>query len=404
MICWINPFTGLAGDMLLAALLDAGAPIEAVRQAIGDTGLNGWALTAEHATDHGLRGVRAHVEVTDEATERRAAELIEMASRATPQPVADMAVAALRALAVAEAHLHGTEPDLVHLHEIGGHDTVVDIVGVAAALHALGVTDTVCAPLPLATGNIRSAHGILPGPAPATLELLRGAEVTGSDLPGETVTPTGAALLHAAGARYGGMPAMTLATTGYGLGSRRLGDRANVTVVALGRTAALGTGTGPAEPGGDEDVVTLATNLDDVTAETLAHVVARALDAGALDAWITPALMKKGRPGHVLSVLARPAQVAELGTLLAAETGSLGLRVTGSRRRVLERSFGSVLVDGCRIGVKHGPYGSKPEHDDVAAAAAVLGLPLRTVAARALRLATPAEPDAAVRGLPEETV
>lgn len=401
MICWINPFTGLAGDMLLAALLDAGAPIEPVRRAIGDTGLTGWGLTAEQTTDHGLRGVRAHVEVTDEATERRAAELIEMASRATPRPVADMAVAALSALAAAEAHLHGTEPELVHLHEIGGHDTIVDIVGVAAALHALGVTEVHCAPLPLAAGNIRSAHGVLPGPAPATLELLLGADVIGSDLPGETVTPTGAALLHAAGARYGGMPAMTLAATGYGLGSRALVDRANVTVVALGLPAA--PSTGPTEPGGDEDVVTLATNLDDVTAETLAHVVARVLDAGALDAWITPALMKKGRPGHVLSVLARPAQVAELGTLVLAETGSLGLRVTGTRRRVLERSFGSVRVDGCRIRVKHGPYGSKPEHDDVAAAAAVLRLPLRTVAQRALRLAAAAEPGGTVAVRPGGT-
>ncbi|KOG74518.1 hypothetical protein ADK77_05315 [Streptomyces antibioticus] len=377
MICWVNPFTGLAGDMLLAALIDAGAPLDRIRSAVAATGLTGWNLTAERITDHGLAATRVQVEVTDPHTERRAAEVLEMAARAAPRPVAALATAAVTAIAEAEGRLHDADPADVHLHELGGHDTLVDIVGSAAALHALGVTDVVSAPLPLGRGRVEAAHGVLPCPAPATLALLAGAAVTGSDLPGETVTPTGAALLHAAGTRYGPPPPMTLDATGYGSGTRRLPDRPNVVSVSLGSPL-------PSAP--DEDVVVLETNLDDVTGELLGHVITRALDAGALDAWTTPAVMKKGRPAQVLHVLTSPHQERRLRDLLLSETGALGIRRVGATRTTLPRAFETVEVDGHPIRVKHGPYAAKPEHDDVVAAAAALGLSLRAVAVRALRL------------------
>lgn len=205
-ICWINPFTGLAGDMLLGALIDAGAPLDRIRSAVSATGLTGWDLTAERVTDHGLAATRVRVEVTDPCTERRAAEVIEMASRAAPRPVATLAVAALTAIAEVEGRLHDADPATVHLHELGGHDTLVDIVGSAAALHAFGVTDVISSPLPLGRGEVNSAHGVLPCPAPTTLALLTGAAVRGCGLPGETVTPTGAAILRAVRARYGPPP------------------------------------------------------------------------------------------------------------------------------------------------------------------------------------------------------
>ncbi|WP_431946911.1 nickel pincer cofactor biosynthesis protein LarC [Actinacidiphila sp. bgisy167] len=377
MICWINPFTGLAGDMLLGALIDAGAPLDRIRAAVAATGLTGWDLTAERVTDHGLSATRVRVEVSDPYTERRAAEVLDLATRAAPRPVADIAVAALTAVAEAEGRLHDTDPADVHLHELGGHDALVDIVGSAAALHALGVTEVVSAPLPLGRGEVNSAHGVLPCPAPATLALLAGASVKGSDLPGETVTPTGAALLHAVSARYGPPPPMTLGRTGYGAGTRSLPDRPNVVSVTLGaRTPA----------GGNEEVVVLETNLDDVTGELLGHVISRALDAGALDAWTTAAVMKKGRPAHVLHVLTAPHHEGRLRDLLLAETGTLGIRRIGATRTVLPRAFESVDVEGRPVRIKHGPHGAKPEYDDLAAAAADLGLPLRVVAARALRL------------------
>jgi pyridinium-3,5-bisthiocarboxylic acid mononucleotide nickel chelatase len=409
-IAWINPFTGLAGDMLLAALLDAGAPLDAVRSAITATGLTGWELRCERVTSHGLSATRVHVDVHDPATERRASELIAMASLTAPQPVADFAVRALTAIAAAEAALHNADPHTVHLHELGGHDALIDIVGTGAALHALGVTSVYSAPLPLGTGQVRARHGLLPSPAPATLRLLQGAVVTGAGLPGETVTPTAAALLLAAGAQYGPLPAMTLARTGYGAGSRQLPDRPNVASVTLGTEPPAAVTSAPVTSApvtsapvtsapvtsaavtpqagavtGDEIVEVLATNLDDVTGETLGYVIAQALAAGALDAWVTPAIMKKGRPAHVLHVLARPQDTPALQQLVFAETGTLGIRRSTVSRTALPRRSMTVDLDGAPIRVKRGPYGAKPEHDDLAVAAGRAGLPLRAVAERVAR-------------------
>jgi pyridinium-3,5-bisthiocarboxylic acid mononucleotide nickel chelatase len=395
-ICWINPFTGLAGDMLLGALLDAGAPLDDVRAAITATGLTGWELTCERITSHGLSATRVLVDVRDQATERRAADLIALASLSAPQPVADLAVRALTAIAATEAALHDADPHAVHLHELGGHDTLIDIVGTAAALHALGVTAVHSMPLPLGTGHVRSRHGLLPCPAPATLGLLEGAVVTGTDLPGETVTPTAAALLRAAGTRYTPPPAITLTRTGYGAGSRQLPDRPNVASVTLG-TVTPGTATPvPAAPGAvtgaaaatepdAETLEVLATNLDDVTGETLGYVISQALAAGALDAWVTPAVMKKGRPAHVLHVLVRPEDTLALQQLVFAETGSLGIRRSTVSRTPLRRQSTAIDLDGVSIRVKQGPHGAKPEHDDLVAAAGALGLPLRAVARRVAR-------------------
>ncbi|MFG1685260.1 LarC family nickel insertion protein [Nonomuraea sp. NPDC049269] len=328
MICWINPFTGLAGDMLLGALIDAGAPLHRMRAAVESTGLTGFELTAARVVEHGLAATRVHVDVTDDRSERRAAELIESAARAQPQQVA--------------------------------------------------APEVVCAPLPLGTGSVRSAHGVIPCPAPATLALLSGAAVTGTAIPGETVTPTGAALLVAARTRYGPPPLMTVAATGYGAGTRRLADRPNVTAVTIGHPA-------ESQQGAAEHVVVLSTNLDDVTGEVLGHTISRALEAGALDAWATPAVMKKGRPAHVLHVMAPPEAADQLSRLVLAETGSLGIRQTAAGRVVLPRTTRTVDVNGCAVRVKCGPYGAKPEHDDVAAASTRLGLPLRTVARHALQ-------------------
>jgi uncharacterized protein (TIGR00299 family) protein len=399
-IVWINPFTGLAGDMFLAALIDAGAPLDAIRASIAATGLTGWELTAERVTDHGLAATRVHVDVTDPCTERQAAEVIHLASRATPEPVAALAVAAVTAVADVEGRLHGADPATVHLHELGGHDTLVDIVGVAAALHVLGVTDVFSAPLPLGRGRVTSAHGVLPCPAPATLALLAGAAVMGSDLPGETVTPTAAALLRALGARYEPPPPFSLGRTGYGAGTRRLPDRANVTAVTLGVPAPAASSQDPLA----EDVVVLETNLDDVTGETLGHTITRAMESGALDAWVTPAVMKKSRPAHVLHVLTTRRDERRLRDLVLSETGSLGIRRVAATRTALPRDFETVHVDGHPVRIKHGPHGAKPEHDDLVSAAADLGMPLRAVAARALagsgRAAAPQHTDLLAGGQP----
>lgn len=371
-ICVISPFTGLAGDMLLAALVDAGAPLDAVRAAVTDTGLTGWDLAVPRVTTHGLTAAQATVSVSDHATSRKAAELIAMAGRVRTRAVADTAVAALRAIAEVEGRLHGEHPDEVHLHELGGHDTLVDVVGVAAALHALEVRTVHCEPLPLGTGTVRTAHGLLPCPAPATAKLLEGAQVTGTSLTGETVTPTAAALLLALNADYRPPPPMRLSATGYGAGTRALPDRPNVAVVRLGEVEA-----------GVRDLVVLETNLDDVTGELLGHVAELLLERGALDSWITPAVMKKGRPAHVLHALVTPEAAEEVERLLFAETGTLGVRWTTVRRTAAARTTDTVLVHGMPVRRKHGPHRGKPEYDDAVAVARQTGLPLRAVLAAA---------------------
>jgi uncharacterized protein (TIGR00299 family) protein len=371
LILWLNPFSGISGDMLLGTLLDLGAPLDGVRAAVARTGLDGWELTAEHVTRGGIGATRAVVEVTDTATERRAAELL---ARVADVPVASRAV---QAIAEVEARIHGIDPAQVHLHEIGGLDTVVDTVGVAAALDLLGVSEVHCGPLALGSGTVTTRHGVLPVPAPATAALLAqaGAPVVGAG-EGETVTPTGAALLVAAGARFGPLPAMALRGVGYGAGGRDPAGRANVLQALLGAAA-----------GAVEPMLLLETNVDDVTGEVLGHLVGRLLDAGAADAWLSPIVMKKGRPAHTVHVLVAPERAADCERIVLAETGSLGLRRTPVDRAALPRHTTTVDVDGHPIRLKHGPWGVKPEHDDVAAAAAALDLPLREVARRALEVA-----------------
>ncbi|SHL20999.1 hypothetical protein SAMN05443637_12126 [Pseudonocardia thermophila] len=383
MILWLNPLGGISGDMLLGALLGLGAPLDEVRAAVATTGLPGWELSAEQVRRGALQASRVVVTVERQPPHRAAAELLEVAGRARPAPVAELATRAISALAEVEGALHGVDPADVHLHEIGGVDTVVDAVGVAAALHLLGVEAVHCTALPIGTGTVRGAHGVLPLPAPATAALLAkaGAQVSGVPGRGETVTPTGIALLCAAGAVFGPVPAMTVRAAAYGAGGRDDPERPNVVQALLGEPV-----------GAVETVVQLETTVDDVSGEVLGHVLDRVLAAGAADAWITPVTMKKSRPGHVVHVLSAPERAAALETLLLRETGSLGARRRTVERVVLPRSTSTVTVEGHPVRIKHGPWGAKPEHDDVAAAAAALGLPLREVAERARRAAAADRP------------
>jgi hypothetical protein len=373
----LHPVSGVSGDMLLGALLDAGAPLDGVRECVASTGLAGWRLDVERGPAGGLVATRAVVQVADDVPERRAGELLDRVRRAEPAPVAELAGRAIAAIARVEAELHGVAPGDVHLHELGGLDTVVDTVGVAAALHLLGVTAVHSAPIAVGTGSVHTRHGVLPVPAPATAALLReaGAVVVGADVEGETVTPTGAALLAAAGTVFGPVPAMRIARIGYGAGTRTFADRPNVLQAILGEP--VGTAT---------TEVVIETNVDDVTPEVLAHALARALDEGAADAWVTPIVMKKGRPAHTLHVLTPPDRADAIAALLFAETGTLGVRRTAVEKVALPRHTRTVRVDGQPVRVKHGPHGAKPEHDDVVAAARATGRPAREVAAEALRL------------------
>lgn len=374
MILWLNPVAGLSGDMFLGALLDLGAPVEQVREIVASTGITGWTLEPNPVRG-GIVATRAVVSVSDNVPERRAAELLAIVRRAKPTAVAELAALAVEAIARVEAELHGEHPETVHLHELGGLDTVVDTVGVAAALHLLGVTEVHCAALPMGSGTVSTRHGELPLPAPATAALLAeaGAQISGTPIAGETVTPTGAALLLAVSAKFGPLPPMRIERVGYGAGTRVLPGRPNVVQAILGHAA-----------GSVSTMVLLESNVDDVTPEVLGHVITRALDEGAADAWITPVTMKKSRPGHTVHLLSSPERAETLAELLFAETGTLGIRRTHVQRATADRHTTTIHLHGQPIRIKHGPWGAKPEHDDLAVAARALGRPLRELAAEAL--------------------
>ncbi len=391
-ILWLNPFSGISGDMLLGALLHLGAPLDDVRTAVASTGLTGWELTAGSVRRAGLSACQAQVRVGETVPARRAADLLTLARAAVPAAAAELAASAIAALAEAEGRIHGVPAADVYLHELGGVDTIVDTVGVAAALHALRVKAVWSAPLALGAGVIEMRHGQLPAPAPATVALLEGAQVTGLHPTGgatavETVTPTGAALLRAAGCRYGPMPAMRVAASGYGAGARDVPGRPNVLPALLGaplEDQELEGAAAGQSPGGTETLIMVETTVDDVTGELLGDLPGLLLGAGALDAWITAVTGKKGRPAHVVTALCRPGQDEPVQARLLAETGSLGARRHPVQRSALPRREAEVTVQGHRIRVKIGPHRAKPEHADVAAAALATGLPRRVVAEQAL--------------------
>jgi len=273
---------------------------------------------------------------------------------------------------VAEGRLHRRPPEQVHFHEVGALDAIVDIVGTAAALEVLDVDEVFSSAVATGTGMVRAAHGMLPNPAPATVELLRGCPSYGIDVTVELTTPTGAALVSTL-ATFGPLPPMVIGSMGFGAGTADSDGRPNVVQVVVGEpTAAVGAAPGQA-------LLVLETNVDDATGEVLAHAVAALLEAGALDAWIAPIIMKKGRPAYTVHALVDPVLVGEVGAVLRAETGALGVRATAVERWPAQRIEAEVAVDGLPVRVKVSPGRLKVEHDDAAKVAERTGRPLREV-------------------------
>ncbi|HUA95884.1 MAG TPA: nickel pincer cofactor biosynthesis protein LarC [Acidimicrobiales bacterium] len=376
-VAWFHCFAGIAGDMALGSLLDAGADLDEVLAILRRLPVRGWDLTVEPVLRAGVAATRAVVEVTDDVVVRTHAHIVGMVGEARlPERVAARALATFAALAEVEGRLHRRPPEQVHFHEVGSHDAIVDVVGTAAALEVLGVDEITSSSVATGTGTVRTAHGVLPNPAPAVVNLLRGIPTWGRDLAVELTTPTGAAILAAMARSFGPMPAMRITSTGFGAGRRDIDGLPNCTQVVVG--TAVGAEGEPGQP-----VVLLETNLDDATGEVLAYALEAVLAAGAHDAWITPVLMKKGRPGHTVSVLVDPALEASVRAVLQAETGSLGVRGVEFARWPSARVMDVVEVDGAQVQVKVSPGRVKPEQGDAARVAARRGVPLRDVLFRA---------------------
>lgn len=375
-VAWFHCFSGIAGDMALGALIDAGADVDDVRAMLQRLPVDGWSLETETVLRSGIAGTKVHVHTDDDAPARSAAVVAGIVAGAgLPERVERRALATIRALAEAEGRLHDMPAEDVHLHEVGALDAIIDIVGTCIALEFLGVDEVASSPVADGIGTVRAAHGVLPVPVPAVVALLQGAPTYGLDIARELTTPTGAALLAANVVQWGPMPAMTITAAGFGAGTADLGDRPNLTRVVIGtRIDAAVAG---------QSVVLLETNVDDVSGETLAHCIAELLEAGAHDAWLVPIVMKKGRPAFTVSVLCEPSLAPALRAVLVRETGTMGVRGSTLERWPQARETGEVTVDGHVVRVKATADRVKAEHDDVARAARALGLPLRDVARRA---------------------
>lgn len=388
-IAYFDCFSGIAGDMVLGALVGAGVPIDALRDVTRRLGLAEVSLHAESVRRHGLSATRVRV-VVDPTTPKKHRHLSNIAAiidTAGLSPgVAGQAKAVFRRLAEAEAAVHGTSVEKVHFHEVGAADAIVDVVCACAGLAHLGVERCLCSPIPTGQGSVTCEHGVMPVPAPATTLLLQGVPIAATDEPGELATPTGVAIATTLAAEFGGVPAMTLRAVGVGTGAREGKTRPNLLRVLVGDRA-----SGTAGDGDECDTVTvLETHVDDCTGQVLAHACERILQSGALDAYFLPIQMKKGRPGQLLTVLCRPADAERIEALLFAETTTFGIRRHECRRSKLARERVAVATRFGPIRVKVGRRGGAvvqawPETDDCVAAARGAGASLREVQQEALR-------------------
>ena len=369
---WIDASAGVAGDMLLGALLDGGADRAAVQSAVDAVVPESVEITTTSVTRAGLRATKAEVEVVaPDQPHRQWATIRGLLENADlPEPVRGRARAVFVRLAEAEARVHGIDPEQVHFHEVGALDSIADVVGVAAALHDLQVDTVSAGPVALGSGTVRTAHGVLPVPVPAVVELAQDWRVTAGG-PGELTTPTGMALVVALAERCQDLPDLQLRGVGIGAGTRDPAGRANVTRVVLGDAAVRSADRTSA-------ALLLEANIDDLDPRLWPEVLQRLLRAGADDAWLVAILGKKGRPGHVLTVLGPPDRADTLRTEMLAGTSTFGVRETAYRKYALPRAWFDVAVGEVVVAVKVAHRDGviiqvSPEFDTVVAAAERLG-------------------------------
>lgn len=385
-VLWLDCSTGAAGDMLLAALVGAGADLDAVQRAVAGLGV-GASVSVTSTTSAGLAALQTTVDVSEASPHRRT--LSDVLQVLTDSTLADgvraRAVAVFTALAQAEAAVHGTSVEEVHFHEVGAHDALADVVGVCAALDSLAVDRVVAGPLALGGGTARSEHGRIPVPVPAVLELLAGKGIPahGGPVEVELCTPTGAALLVTLVDSWGSMPPMSVERTGVGAGRRELPERPNVVRAVVGETVEKVETVDQPDAG---SAVVLECNVDDLDPRLWPRVLEQLLAAGASDAWLTPILMKKGRPAHTLSVLAPPdpALLEALRDVVFRETTTIGLREYTVGKYALQRRERTVHVQGQVVRIKEAlqdglVVNAQPEWEDVLAAAQALGVPAKAV-------------------------
>lgn len=385
-VLYIDPFGGAAGDMLLGALIDLGVAQERLQEVLAGLHLAGWRLDAARGRHQSFAGTRVAVRVEEVGHPARHLLDVErlLQDAALPERVRDRSLAAFRRLFEAEAEVHGVPLEKAHLHELSAVDAVVDIVGVCAAVELLGVDRVACAAVPVGSGTVETAHGLLPVPPPAVARLLRGVPLAGHAAEGEMTTPTGATLLVTLAERFGPLPAGKLLGVGVGLGVREFAGLPNVLRAFLIEEE-QGVGGRP--------MVVLETTVDDMTGEALGALLERLREAGALDAWCLPGTGRKGRPVVELRAVLEPAHVAAVTAAVFEEGATLGVRLVECTRPELARHTVEVATLYGTVPVKVGVFGgrvvsAKPEHDAVLSAARQAGVSAAAVA-DAVRAAGP---------------
>ena len=449
-IAYLDCFSGISGDMFLGAAVDAGVPLEKLQAVAAALGLDAALVSRQlqrggisatkidvlihgrpdhpldepkhdhehsHEHEHSQEDEHAHPHSHEQGhskefshvhkhshehppapqaahshphTHRGLPEIRQIIAQAPISAAAQaFAIKTFELLAAAEGKIHNQSPESIHFHEVGSEDAIVDIVCAAVAIEAIAADQWYCSALNVGSGTVRCAHGVLPVPAPATTELLRGAPIYSSGAPKELLTPTGAALLKALDVRYDPLPRLALTATGYGAGSREFPGMANVVRLILGESVEKPS---TLEVGDTSDsIVVLEANIDDMNPQLFSYVQQKLLTAGALDAFAVPVQMKKGRPGQIFTVLAAPADVEPLSRILLTETTTLGVRMRTEQRRILQRKHVTVQSPWGPIRVKLGLLEGEvvnfaPEFEDCRQLAEASGVPLKTVLQKATHL------------------
>jgi uncharacterized protein (TIGR00299 family) protein len=385
---YFDCFSGISGDMVLGALVDAGAglgvELGAIEAELRKLKLDGWKISADKVQRRGIFATQVKVETEEQHHHRGLSIILKRIEDAGLAPrAAERASRIFTRLAEAEARVHQVPIEKVHFHEVGAVDSIVDIVGAAIGFEMLGIDEFACSALDVGAGQVKTAHGLLPVPAPATVELLRGAPTYSSGIQRELVTPTGAAIATALSTRYAEMPAMTLRAVGYGAGSADNAEKPNVLRLLVGENAVSEAGEYWGAP-----VTVIETNVDDMSPQIYGYFAEKALAAGALDVFSTPAQMKKNRPGLLVTLLCEPGNAARLIDLVFRETTTIGVRSYEARRKTLERELVPVATPfgEVRMKVSHmngSVLNATPEYEDCQRIAAERGIPLKQVIAAA---------------------
>jgi len=408
MILYLDLFSGISGDMTLGALVDLGVPLEWLEQKLAPV-LSGFSLRSEIVFKHHLRAVNLFVDVEDEPRARTYMDIRGIiTSSDLPESVKTNSLEAFERIAMAESRIHGKKIETVHFHEIGGVDSLVDIIGSFLGVDYLGVNTVIASKVPLGSGFVECAHGSIPVPVPATLAILKGIPVTGSDATTEIVTPTGAAIVATLATSFGPMPDIKIARIGYGAGKRATHSRLpNLLRMVLGTASETEKTDNSHEPGPlktahvfqpdsleRETVFVVKTNVDDMNPEILGFVMERLLEKGALDVTFTPVYMKKNRPGTRIEVICRGQELELLSRMILTQTTAIGLRYHECNRLVLPResvtretSLGPILVK--KITDTEGRIRFVPEYEACKQVALEQDLPLQDVYARVMAEVNP---------------